>query len=93
MWVGRSIQYGLCRSSSDYTECMKGYKLREITRQAKYGSQWFAGAGDRRKEEKLSRRGALRAARRSLRFYTKGVQVVACVGSCIMKHFNMIRDS
>ena len=47
MWVGRIIQYGLCRSSSDYTECMKGYKLREITRQAKYGSQWFAGAEDR----------------------------------------------
>ena len=30
-----------------YTERMKGYKLREITRQAKDGSQWFAGAEDR----------------------------------------------
>ena len=35
------------QNSGGYTECMEGYKLREITRQAEDGSQWFAGAGYR----------------------------------------------
>lgn len=33
---------------------LKGQRTGGITRQAEDGSQWFAGAGDRRKEEELA---------------------------------------